>query len=337
MERSDQQLTLKVHLIGLIAYVPDNDKLWALFPNGVSASPAPWSATAANKYLRARAPHFALLVADRDTIDDDNTNASIYSTFEPFKSSNVSSSSYPLTASRKVVSLILQSGLDFKLGGDPLRVKRKVRKFFPSLQSIAPLHSSVDGQYNPDGYNPDDRSKGFAWKSLSTAIPLNTGSLSVKEYFGPDDKTKVDFGYVKVNAMGDLDFEGRVWKRRVANHLVWKAKLPPGARRVVLERLHWEDGTKTYYSLKPARDSNDIEIAIVNSEIEVPALFLEDAVLDEGVSGFPDPDFDLLYSLSVNKNQQEMRRYPVPKAKDKGKLSKTCAGGIFTGFANDKS
>jgi len=327
---ASQQVTLKVHLLGTIAYVPDPDgrRLWALFPNGQSSEPAPWSSTTDTEHLKARAPHFPLLVADRDAIDDENTTETIFATLKPFDASKIEPESlYPLTESCKVISAILDKGLDFGLEGHGVRIKKKVNKFVPKLRKISPLHSSVDDRYRPE-------SEDFDSDALSTAFCLNAGVLSAGGFFQGEGNGKVDFGRVTVNASGELEIGSDiVWKKRIANHLIWKTKLPAGQRSFTLSTVKWKDNPPGQYTFKAIDDSHKIEIAIMNAEVDAAALFLSDAILQDGVNGFPDPDFDLFYKLSVNRNHLGGRRFPTPKSGSAGKSGKPCSGGMFVGFA----
>jgi hypothetical protein len=327
---TDQVVTLKVHLSGAVAYVPDPDglRLWALLPNGLQAAPAPWSSTTSSDVLKARSQHFAFILVDSEFVNKDRTTARISSRIEPWDAEKLPAGAlYPLTANQKALSLIVNRGLDFQLTGDDLRIKKKVKRFVPKMKKISPLHSFVDRHYLPG-------SDGFRYRDLSAAFCLNTGVLKVERFFGEDQQTKVDFGRVIVTSSGDLNFEDRVWKKRLANHLIWKAKLPPGQRDVIIRSIDWSQKSQDEcYVLTAPENRNEIDIAITNTEVDVLALFLEDPVLPAGKAGFPDPDFELFYGLSVNQGQPEQRRFPVPNPQTAGKVEKPCTDGLFVGFS----
>jgi hypothetical protein len=328
---SRARVTVRVHLGGIVAYVPDpcDLGLWALLPAGLEAEPAAWRLTTERQRLISRPAHFALLIADYVVVVRPKTTAEISTVIEPWDVTSLPSTAlYPLTSSRKVVSFITGRRLIFDIEGPELRIRHRVKRFVPSIDAVAPSHSTVDRHYFPGDKNFDP-------SALSSAFIMNTGILSVGGFFGEDGNAKVDFGRVEVGYGGALEFKDRTWKKRVANHLVWSITLPRRKRYVTIKSIAWMAGDPnpdSEYVLEAPPDKNEIELAILNTEMEVPMLFREDAALPPRKFGFPDPDFDLIYKLSSNQAQPEKKKFPIPNSGTTGKFEKTCSGGLYSKF-----
>jgi hypothetical protein len=323
---SSAQVTLKVHLAGAIAYVPEGAALWALLPNGLLPTPARWRIENKPQFLRARAAHLALFLTDHELINYEKTSAKITTILEPWSAAKLPPNAlFPLTPSRKILGHLLGYGLDFGFPDDKLTIENNVKDFVPKMLEISRAHAMADRRYLPG-------SQGFDYSGLSSALRLNRGTLSVGGYFGGVNQAKLDFGYVNVSPKGQVIFKSIVWQKPVANHLIWTVDLPKGTDRITIMANDWANGQQKKFVLRVPRNRRCIEVAVLHSEAELPTLFTEDPFLSIGTSPLPDPDFELLYSVSSNQHRRSRWRVPVSSPGGAGGDEKPCTGGMYAGF-----
>lgn len=319
-EMSRQRVTLRVHLGGVIAYVPDGNTMWALMPNGLLSTPSHWSRTTQRNVVTARAPHMGILLSDERQIDRPNTDGIFHSVIKAWKG-HEKDEEPPSVA----VATFLEEGLDFSdIQGSGVARTNEVNDYVPGMATISWPHRYVDQRFLP-------RDRDFKFEGLASSFQMRSGELSVEGYFGEDDPFIVDFAYVRIEN-GRLEYSERVWHDKIANQLLWTVRLPEGQRSVTLTNTAWKfQNRTTKYTLAPIGDSSMIDITIMHAEVEVAALFFKDVYLPFNVRGLPDPDFELFYGLSSHPSRKW--RVPVPSASTSvGKKAKPCTGGLYEGF-----
>lgn len=326
--KNSKPLELKVHLAGAIAYVHKDDALWALHPNGQLATPARWRIEEESEFLEARSTHLPFLLVDHEIVDRKKTSIKINTILEPWDSSSrvFVNSLFPLTPSRKILTQLLGCRLDFGFSDKKLKINSDVKKFFPQMKEIEPYHAWADRHYDPEG-------SAFKHKEISSALRLNAGVLSVGSFFDQAKMSKVKFAYVVVDADGSVKFEDPVWNRPVANHLIWTVPLEAGVKKVEIKfNSLVSDESLGVLSLRVPQNRNSIEVAILHSEPELPALFVEDPALPSGTLPLPDPDFELIHAIAVGQTKKSRLRVPVNKSSSAGGKEKPCTGGMYEGF-----
>ncbi|HEY3567260.1 MAG TPA: hypothetical protein VGP73_04940 [Thermoanaerobaculia bacterium] len=318
---SAQQVTLKVHLEGAIAYAHDrSERLWALFPDALIPAPARWGKARKDIAFYARAAHIPIILARYSLIDKGTTSRSIGAVIQRY-------SNHVTADEASVVIPLLNQQLEFSLPEDPVTIAPEVHSYLPSMRLISGRHAMIARKFIP---SPGQ----LVPEGLSAAFQLKGGDLEVFEFFGPKHSPhKLDFGYV-FSCMGRLRYFGRKNFEKVANKLLWSVKLPLGQRSVKITGTI-KDSTPITYVLDAPQDKNVIEIAIVHAEIEIPTLFRKDPIISRRVQRLPDPDFEMFYGISSFTSRWVPWRVPVPapNVEGDGGIEKPCVGGFFGGFA----
>jgi hypothetical protein len=325
-----QATELRVHLAGAIAYVPvkKDGAYWALFPNGLLATPARWRIKKQSEFLEARSTHLALLLVDHELVDRKSTSLDISTILEPWNPSPklLASPLFPLTSSRRVLSHIFGYNIDFGFKDDELSIDDDVILYVPDMKTIRPRHAWADKRFDPGN-------QGFDSKGLSSAIRMNTGCLSVGSFFDEPDRRKLDFARVVVDSSGKVSFKKRVWNKPVVNHLIWTVPLAAKIDKLVITAKPLDKkGKDKELVLRVPQNRKSIDVAILHSEPELPALFIEDPFLAVGTAPLPDPDFELIHSIAVKHTKISRLRVPVNPDGSAGGSEKPCTGGKYEGF-----
>ena len=327
-EAYDQRpVTLRVHLGGAIAFVPEYKTLWALMPNAFAPAQARWPRF--SDALSARSSHAPLLIMDHELFDREASSGRVKVVYEAEEDTLTEGLPYPLTPGAKVAIDLKDDELDFNLDGNSVHLHPETA-CVPRMKEISRRHRYVSSRFHPRNNYKHFRSY------VSAAFHLKSGELSVEGYFGgrmPNGEyRKVSFGYV-YSLFGKRKFYGKTWKKPVANHLLWTLQYPPGTSITLTKRPlpgQPQERERTYVLKVP--ESRQIDIAILHTEPEAPFLFLDDPILPTEIAKFPDPDFEMFYQLSDKAHGWRPWRVPVAVDVPAGGDEKTCANLMAQGF-----
>lgn len=312
-----QKVTLNVRLGGSIAYVPESDNsLWALMPNGLLPAPAGWGKAKDDSFY-ARSPHMPFMVVDRKFISNGTSEDSFKAIVRKFRSTEKAAET------EYAVALLIGQQLEFDVGEGKVALVGGLKEF-PHMKKISESHSLVARRFHPTPAS-------FPPADLSAVLQLRGGSLKVNRYFGGSAPLPLDFGYV-YPLFNELRYGGRKKFARIANELLWTIVLPDNKDKVTITSREKNTGDRKYI-LEASRSSNSIDIQILHSEAEAPSLFLEDPPKPEETNALPDPDFELMYSLSSYEGDILPWLVPIPDTAGGGAIEKPCTGGFFGGFS----
>ncbi len=322
VDKARQQFSLEVTLGGAIAYVPKGKQIWALIPNGLMPTPAQWSKTSSPNYFYARAPHLALMRIETKYIDD-VSKGSVDSVLHKYNYKSKKALARNTSTEFAVISLINRV-VDFDVAEKQVVIGDDVANFFPHMGKVSPEHSRVAKRFNPDKSN-----MGNVISELSSVLKIKGGTLDVADYFGKKAPESLDFGYV-FSFLGGLHYVDRYHFDKLANKLLWRTPLRGSADSVTVTTTGFKYGSPYTYKLKVPPKETTIKVEIIHSEPDVPLLFRIDPNIPAKVQALPDPDFEMMHSLSTNPDFPG--RVPIPEDGRTGGIEKPCTGGMFVEF-----